>query len=175
MIYLLTIQGKDQLGLVEALASLVEERGGNWLESRLCRLGGQFAGIARIEFTSTPADFPSQVQSLTCHWELVESDPAEEEIDYGKARVDILAADRPGIIKQITRLLKAAGANIEEIESRVKSAPFSGEQMFEARCLVRLSAATDRVRLAQQLEGLAEELMCDIDFADQLDGVLVRP
>lgn len=175
MIYLLTIQGKDQLGLVEALASLVEEQGGNWLESRLCRLGGQFAGIARIEFSSEPAALPSSVETLVCHWELVELEQVDEEIDYGKARVDILAADRPGIIKQITRVLKASGANIEEIESRVKSAPFSGEQMFEARCLVRLSASTDRVRLAQQLESLAEELMCDIDFSDQLDAVLVRP
>ena len=30
---------------MESVASLVTEHGGNWLESRMARLGGQFAGI----------------------------------------------------------------------------------------------------------------------------------
>ena len=41
----MTIIGKDRTGLVESLAALVAEHGGNWLESRMCRLGGEFAGI----------------------------------------------------------------------------------------------------------------------------------
>ena len=38
----MTVIGKDRTGLVESLASLVAEHGGNWLESRMCRLGGEF-------------------------------------------------------------------------------------------------------------------------------------
>ncbi len=45
----MTIIGPDRTGLVESLAGCVAENGGNWLESRLCRLGGEFAGILRIE------------------------------------------------------------------------------------------------------------------------------
>jgi glycine cleavage system regulatory protein len=44
----MTIIGKDRTGLVESIARVVAENGGNWLESRMCRLGGQFAGILRI-------------------------------------------------------------------------------------------------------------------------------
>lgn len=166
MIYLLTVQGKDRTGLVEALASQVQERGGNWLESRLCRLGGQFAGIVRIEFEAAPDSLPDRVESLACHWEQVNDDEASTPPSGPQARIDILAADRPGLVKQISHLLSAAGANVEEIESRVHSAPFSGEQMFQAHCVVRLAPKSDRAELARRLESLAEELMCDIEFVE---------
>ena len=49
----MTIIGPDRTGLVESVARVVADHGGNWLESRMCRLGGDFAGILRIEI---PAD-----------------------------------------------------------------------------------------------------------------------
>ena len=45
----MTVIGQDRPGLVESVAALVAEHGGNWLESRMSRLGGQFAGILRVE------------------------------------------------------------------------------------------------------------------------------
>ena len=44
----MTVLGADRTGLVEAVAKVVAEHGGNWLESRMCRLGGEFAGIVRV-------------------------------------------------------------------------------------------------------------------------------
>jgi glycine cleavage system regulatory protein len=172
VIYLLTVRGKDNIGLVEALAGHIEQRGGNWLESRLCRLGGQFAGIVRVEFSTPPLHLPEKVQSLFCHWETVSEDDSVQSGTQSSARIDILAADRPGLVKQITHLLSLAGANVEEIESRVRSAPFSGEQMFEAHCLISLGSKVDRGKLVVQLESLAEELMCDISYEDELETLV---
>lgn len=45
----MTVIGADRSGLVEMVAARVADHGGNWLESRMCRLGGQFAGILRVE------------------------------------------------------------------------------------------------------------------------------
>ena len=45
----MTLIGPDRTGLVESVARVVAGHGGNWLESRMCRLGGEFAGILRIE------------------------------------------------------------------------------------------------------------------------------
>ena len=45
----MTIISPDRTGLVESIARTVAENGGNWLESRMCRLGGEFAGILRVE------------------------------------------------------------------------------------------------------------------------------
>src|SRR4051794_27239611 len=46
----MTMIGADRPGLVESVASIVTQHGGNWLESRMSRLGGQFAGILNVEF-----------------------------------------------------------------------------------------------------------------------------
>jgi len=45
----MTMIGPDRPGLVDAVAGLVAEHDGNWLESRMSRLGGHFAGILRLE------------------------------------------------------------------------------------------------------------------------------
>ena len=41
----MTIIGPDRTGLVESVARVVAGHGGNWLESRMCRLGGEFAPV----------------------------------------------------------------------------------------------------------------------------------
>jgi len=48
----MTIISPDRTGIVESIARVVAENGGNWLESRMCRLGGEFAGILRIEIAA---------------------------------------------------------------------------------------------------------------------------
>ena len=45
----LTLLGPDRPGLVEAMAALIARHGGNWLESRMASLAGEFAGILRVE------------------------------------------------------------------------------------------------------------------------------
>ena len=41
--------GDDRPGIVQTLSSIVNDHNGNWLESRMSRLAGKFAGVARIE------------------------------------------------------------------------------------------------------------------------------
>ena len=52
----LTILGDDRPGLVEPIARVVADHGGNWLESRMAHLAGQFAGILRVEVDADHAE-----------------------------------------------------------------------------------------------------------------------
>src|SRR5258706_15792422 len=52
----MTVIGADRPGLVQMVAARVADHGGNWLESRMCHLGGQFAGILRVEVASARRD-----------------------------------------------------------------------------------------------------------------------
>ena len=51
----MTVVGRDRPGLVELVSRLIAGHGGNWLESRMCRLGGEFAGILRVELEEARA------------------------------------------------------------------------------------------------------------------------
>ncbi len=42
-----TVIGADRPGLVESVSAAIEAEGGSWVESRMSRLAGQFAGILR--------------------------------------------------------------------------------------------------------------------------------
>ena len=44
----LTFVGRDRPGLVNAISERVASAGGTWLESRLARLAGEFAGIVLV-------------------------------------------------------------------------------------------------------------------------------
>ncbi|NVP01411.1 amino acid-binding protein, partial [Photobacterium damselae subsp. damselae] len=46
---LVTIIGQDRTGLVERLSDTVYQNHGNWLQSSLSQLSGQFAGIIQLE------------------------------------------------------------------------------------------------------------------------------
>src|SRR6266404_6277622 len=45
---ILTIVGPDRPGLVNLISDRVTAHGGNWLESRMANLAGQFAGIVHL-------------------------------------------------------------------------------------------------------------------------------
>src|SRR3954463_10785769 len=45
----MTVIGGDRPGLVQMVAARVADHGGNWLESRMCRLGGPISRIPCIE------------------------------------------------------------------------------------------------------------------------------
>src|ERR1051326_3069727 len=45
----MTVIGRDRPGLVGALSGLVAQHGGNWVDRRMSRLGGYFAGILRVQ------------------------------------------------------------------------------------------------------------------------------
>ena len=49
----MTILATDRKGLVRAIASIVNEHKGNWQESSMARLSGQFAGILRVDCPAT--------------------------------------------------------------------------------------------------------------------------
>src|SRR5437016_3908746 len=51
----LTVLGEDRPGLVESLAYIITAHDGNWLESRMAHVAGQFAGILRASVPDAKA------------------------------------------------------------------------------------------------------------------------
>lgn len=160
----MTVIGADRTGLVEAVAKVVAEHGGNWLESRMCRLGGEFAGIVRVTVAKAQQQALEaalgQLAGLTIVVRGDESSPnAGESI---LVTLDVVGQDRPGIVREITRALSAQGINVEELATECVSAPMSGEMLFQAKAkiLVPANVALDQLRqtLESGLSGLTVEL-----------------
>jgi glycine cleavage system regulatory protein len=114
----MTIIGADRPGLVESVAAIVTEHGGNWLESRMARLGGQFAGILRVEVaTERESALRSALKQAESRGLTVVVQPDQVPATASAARLsslDIVGQDRPGIVRQISGTLARHGVNVEE-------------------------------------------------------------
>lgn len=166
---LLTAVGADRTGLVELLAQKIAAAGGNWEESRLARLGGQFAGIVLVTVDATRSDqLVVSLRDLEAIGLQVTARPVatrSEATGGTHIRLTVTGGDRPGIVRDVSRILAERGVNVEELESSMGSAPMSGEAMFVARAVVRVPAALDLAALRTALEALGSELMVDLTAA----------
>ena len=162
----LTIVGADRPGLVEAVAAAVAHAGGNWLESRMARLAGKFAGILRVQ---APADaiprLMAAIEELSRADLKVTVERGDNSATIGPQRsleLDLVGLDRAGIVRDISGVLARHGANIEELVTDSSSAPMSGELLFRARMRLEVPAAVDLGRLRADLERFATDLMVEL-------------
>jgi glycine cleavage system regulatory protein len=167
----MTIIGKDRTGLVESVARLVAEQGGNWLESRMCRLGGEFAGILRIHIAKDKESVLVQsLQGLGAHGLTVVVHPDNTSPPPQQKKLvslELVCHDRIGIVLQISSVLARQGINVEELETECTSAPMSGEMLFKAAAKLSLSDSCSLLQLRQELEEVAGNMMIDLSFAEQ--------
>lgn len=163
-----TLLGPDRTGLVESVARVVAGHGGNWLESRMCRLGGEFAGILRIEIPAeNRPSLLDALQKIPGLEVMVQSDPKPTPATPGRqTKLEIVGHDQPGIVREITSALAHAGVNVEDFSSAVVSAPMSGETLFKADVRLQLPDGCDLGRLKQSLEKIAADLLVDVSFVE---------
>lgn len=161
----MTVLGSDRPGLVSSLAATVAAHGGNWLESRMARLAGQFAGIVRIECPAVGADaLLAALQAPDATGLTVVA--AREEVAEQAARrtlvVDVVGNDRPGIVRELSAAVASAGGNIEELTTGLESAPMSGHPMFRAHGVVSIPEDTETEVLIAAIECLGGDLTVDL-------------
>lgn len=170
----LTLIGPDRPGLVQAVAGIVAEHGGNWLESRMTHLAGKFAGILRAELPPERAAAALKAlaalegQGLKIVAETVTR--TDREPPSRTMNLDLVGLDRPGIVREIAQLLASSGVNVEELTTNRTSAPMSGEILFEARAHVHVPAGTDVAKLRSALERVASDLMVEVKLEDRAPG-----
>src|SRR4051812_4300300 len=133
----LTLIGLDRPGLVESVAQVVADHGGNWLESRMIHLGGHFAGILRVEVppdrratlsraldglaasglrvVADDAPAPPSAPASAAQSEAWAGSPRAHRPDDGQLmKLELIGLDRPGLVREISQLLAQHGINVEE-------------------------------------------------------------
>ncbi|HIG68242.1 MAG TPA: ACT domain-containing protein [Porticoccaceae bacterium] len=161
----LTVLAEDQPGIVEQIAKIILSHKGSWVEGKMNRLAGKFAGILLVEVTE------SRCQPLQAALVALDIQGIKITVDQTNALslpykkdvwIEIIANDRPGIIGEISTLLATKGINLESLETFCESAPMSAGVMFKARASVQLPKNISERYLMGLLEGLSDDLMVEI-------------
>ncbi len=164
----LSIAARDRPGLVKVLSQVVADHGGNWIDSSLARLGGEFAGILRVAVPSGSVDaFETALAGL-----------AEQKISVSvrrgaaaspagpRTRLELTGIDHPGIVHEISRALAARGVSIDELHTQVFAGSMTGERHFVAKAVVVLPQSLSYDTLRDELEQIASDIMVEIDLKD---------
>jgi glycine cleavage system regulatory protein len=162
----LTLIGADRPGLVEALSRVVAEHGANWLESRMSRLAGKFAGILMVEVPAGSASaLTAALEALGAEGLHVVVEASEVDAPPGPAAtldLRLVGQDRPGIVRDVARALAERKVNVEDLSTGCTSAPMSGETLFHAEARLKLPPGVSVGELRGALEALANDLMVDL-------------
>lgn len=167
--FILTVIGEDRPGLVSALSAPISAHGGSWTRSQMSRLAGKFAGIVLVSVADDRLDaLGADLGALESQGLHVTLERTDEPVEHAALRLhlDLLGADHPGIVAEVSAALAARDVSIEELVTDVRDAPMAGGTLFEARAVLTAPPTSSAEELGAVLEGLADELMVEIRLSE---------
>jgi len=165
----MTAIARDRPGVVESLAKVISEHSGNWVDSSMAQLGGEFAGIVMVDVPASHAAklekalsaLDSKGIDVTVHQAVASTPPTGTH-----AKLEVTGLDHIGIVLEVTHTLASRGVSIDEFSSSVSRGSMGAEPMFSAQADIILpdDLSVDDIRNA--LETITADIMVDIELAD---------
>lgn len=175
----LTVTCDDKPGVIEAIAACISSFGGNWLESELANLAGKFVGVVRVSIQRSQVNLLQEAFTqlknkdilITCQEESEEdstyfesSEISKEPTKNKEASFHALGPDRKGIIRELSGAFSSRHINVDRLETKLSSMPYSGEPLFEASGKIKVPNNEEIDSLHQRLDDIANDLGIDISI-----------
>jgi glycine cleavage system regulatory protein len=161
---ILTVIGQDKAGLVEQLATVIASHQGNWMASNLSHLGGYFAGILQLEVPEEHLFGLTTELERMSDLDIKIQQGLDSELHLDKQLQFVITGnDRPGIVRELSSVIKHKGANITHFESSKQSAPNWGVPLFHAIATVELPAGLNKDEVVKALEAIASDVVVDVE------------
>jgi glycine cleavage system regulatory protein len=165
--------GLDRPGLVERLSTIVVDHQGSWLDSRMSVLSNEFAGVVLV---SVPDEQVESLRTALLDLEgeglrvMVEDASGEEHPRlYRRTFLELVGQDRPGIVREVSRVLHARHVNIDDLVTEKESGAMSGEPMFKLIAELHVPHDVSIELLREHLEKLANEIMVDMELDEETE------
>ncbi len=168
-VLIVTISGKDRSGLVEQLAELVAEHGGNWEHCRMAHLADRFVGLLQVSVPGeTQQDLEAALRTIPGLDVMLSAGELEASVESGRQlfELEVLGGDHPGIVRDVFKALAEAGVNVEELSTSTESAADSGALLFRARARLACPPGVEREAIREELERIAADIMVDVRLLD---------
>ena len=155
--------GSDRSGIVSEISSIITSHGGNVEESRMSRLGSDFAIIMLISVD------PDWVESLEVALQSINeltiiSKPtkAKEGVEDVQCQIDLSGADNEGIVKILSKYLAEKSINILEMQTHISNAPITGTPLFNLKAITTIPENMNILDIQSDLNQIAHKLGVNI-------------
>ena len=159
--------GSDRPGIVSEISGVITSHGGNVEESRMSRLGSDFAIIMLV--TVAPDWEESLEVALKSITELtITTKPTKlpQVSDGRQFRIDLSGADNEGIVKVLSKYLAEKSINILEMETHTSQAPVSGTPLFNLNAFVSIPNDVEEKLIQSDLSQIAQDLGVEIQLGN---------
>lgn len=121
--FMLTLVGKDQIGIVATVTTALYQAGCNLGEASMLQLGGNFTIMLMVRHPGSASELLDLLQpvanTLQLHVHVYPIETPLQPHQNPEVRISVYGADRPGIVSQVTTALAQAGLNIVGLESDI--------------------------------------------------------
>ncbi len=170
-----TITCPDQPGIVERITQTVLAHSANWEDSRLARLGGDFAGIVLVSADAQHVDALTQsLLDLSGDQTTVTVKRTRESQTPPVANsrlfdLTLTGADHEGIVHKVSAYLATQSVNVESMDTSVTPAPMSASPLFHMQAVIKVPAHVAHNELISQLQLIGDELAVGIEVKPHAD------
>lgn len=171
----LTLLGPDKRGLVAEVTETIANGHANIDESRMMRLGGEFAMMMLLTIDEEKRDLCNQtLESFEAKgMEVFVKETDVNRLDKFKGfvpyEIAVWGADHEGIIHAISESLTAAHIQLEDVETEVTKAPITGTPLFSMVAEVAAPPTLTLHDLRDKLDNLSDKLGVDISVKLLMD------
>lgn len=164
----LTLAGPDRVGIVEEVTKVILGLDGNVENSRMSRLGGEFAILMLV---ALPEENVGELEIALEYLKTQDYSLSVRATRQGQIgahpgwrpyRVEVQGADHEGIVHSIAAGLARLGISIESMDSWVSRAPMSGSGLFSMMALVVVPPRIVDTEWQEAVQATAEETGVDV-------------
>ena len=164
---IITAIGSDRPGIVSELSGIITTHGGNVEESRMSRLGSDFAIIMLVSVsTEWEESLGITLQSINDLTISTKHTQIQEIGDNKKYQINLNGADNEGIVKVLSKYLAEKSINILEMETHITQAPISGTPLFNLNASVSIPNDIEEKVIQSGLSQIAQKLGVEIHLGN---------
>ena len=162
---IITAIGSDRTGIVSELSGIITTHGGNVEESRMSRLGSDFAIIMLVSVsTDWEESLEVALQSINDLTISTKLTQIQEIGDNKKYKIGLNGADNEGIVKVLSKYLAKKSINVLEMETHISHAPISGTPLFNLNASVSVPNDVEETVIQSDLSQIAQKLGVEIQL-----------
>lgn len=168
----ITVLANDRPGIVKTLSEALVSHNASWVDSRMANMADKFAGLVRVSVANEQLqplkDTLQAIHDADNHIHIMMDDGIDDSASNTEndLSVEVIGADRPGIIDDVTNVLLKLRVNIKELQSEQREASMSSEMLFWAKLQLGLPQGVSNQDVQSELEALSDHLMVDISTDD---------
>ncbi|MEO1204227.1 MAG: ACT domain-containing protein [Pseudomonadota bacterium] len=158
--------GRDRHGVVHDLSQCILDCGGNILESRMTRLGQEFAMLLLISGNWHTLNRLEQAlarleKSAGISISVRQTEQAKPDGELLPYAIDVISLDQQGIVYELSRFLSSRNIDIAEVSTRSYAAAHTGAPMFSVQMTIGVPGTLSIAQLREEFLELADGMNLD--------------